>query len=83
MKIKATFAYKSSRLDKALLNDIYVDGELFRSHSWIEFKPFMKNLSNGDVIEFTAKYHNYVGLDKVGNYVQKKGFKQIRNLRKC
>lgn len=80
LKVRATFAFKSDRLDKALLNDVYVNGEIFRDHTWIEYHKDMAEYETGDVICFNASYHTFMGLDKDDKYIQKKGFKCIKNL---
>ena len=81
--VQATFKYKSDRMNTVLLNDVMVDGELFREHTWVTHMGGMDKFDCGDVITFNASYHTYVGLDSNEKYVQKKGFKAISNLQKC
>lgn len=82
LKVRARFAFKSDRLDVALLNDVKINGEDWRDHIWVEYRPKMAQFQSGDIIEFEATYHTYIGLDKEGNYVQKKAFKKIREIKK-
>lgn len=81
LEVRAEFAFKSDRLDKVLFNKVYVNGEVFRDHTWVEHHKDMDEFESGDVIVFTAKYHTFMGLDSDEKYVQKKGFKNIRNLK--
>ena len=81
LEVRATFAFRSDRLDRVLLNDVIVNGEVFRDHTWVEYKEPMGKLESGDFISFNASYHTFVGLDEDNKYIQKKGFKKINNLR--
>lgn len=78
--VRATFAFKSRHRDKVLLNDVYVDGDVFRDHTWVDYHDDMEDIQSGDILTFRATYHTFVGLNKVNEYVQKKGFKNIKNL---
>lgn len=82
LKVRATFSFKSDRMHTVLLNEVYVDGEVFRDHTWVEYHDDMDEFGTGDIITFNANYHIFMGLDMNNNYVEKRGLKDIRNIQK-
>lgn len=81
LKVTAEFAFKSKHRDRVLLNNVYVNGEIFRDHTWVEHHKDMDEFESGDILVFNASYHTFMGLNADEKYVQKKGFKKIRNLK--
>lgn len=80
LRVRATFAFKSKHRDTVLLNDVYVDGELFRDHTWVEYHDDMKDYESGDILSFGASFKTRIGLDENYKQVQKKGFYNIKNV---
>lgn len=82
LKVQATFGYISDRLDKVLLRNVLVNGEIFRDHTWVQYKDKMGEFDVGETITFNASFHAFVGLNDKNEYVPKKGFKLINNILK-
>ena len=81
VKIKASFVCIDDKLasPKALLHNVSIDGQWFRSHIWIDVAmlPIIRTAKSGDVIDGTARLCEYLGLD--GDKVVKKiGVKHLK-----
>lgn len=69
-----------------VLEDVHVDGEYFRCHSWVKLSKRLEHPSNvdrklkdGDVINATAEVSEYIDSGDLSN--RKVGFKTFRNVR--
>ena len=70
-------------LDKICLVNVRTPlNEVFSDHEWIIYdRDRLRNLMKGDYIKFTAYVTEYKGMDD-GNYVTKKGLRDIRNVQR-
>lgn len=69
-----------------VLEDVSVDGEYFRCHSWVKLTRRLEHPSNidrklkdGDTISATAEVSEYIDSSDLSN--RKIGFKTFRNVR--
>ena len=64
-----------------LVNDVYVNGEFFRDHSWIKMTKRLSVVSAGDKVSSTAILMDY--FDTNTNKKYKVGFRSFRNVKIC
>jgi len=71
-----------SGVGRMALEDIQVDGEFFRDHTWIRLNRQINNLNlkRGDMISGTAKLFAYQDIEDKNR--EKYGLKKLRNLSK-
>ena len=78
----ATIGGFDTVLKKVLLANIHKDGKLWRSHSYVCDTRRLRQLSQGDVITFSAKEYDYIGLDADQNQTKKTGLSKLREINK-
>lgn len=78
VRVKAIFNHKNNQ-NKVLVDDVLVDGEFFKTHSWLPYCKGMRNLRKGDIFTFNATECEYIGLSG-DKQVLKRGFKDLSNI---